>query len=131
MINSRKISDLTPDAQKACNEFIKQCTIAGINLSIIQTLRDTEYQHMLYLQGRSTPGKIVTNCDGIKNKSRHQSGNAWDAVPLDDNGKIEWSNMLEYKKMADIAVKMGLTAGYYFSFRDLDHFELKLSTKKS
>lgn len=125
MINSRKISDLTPAAQIACNEFVKQCTIAGINISIIQTLRDAEYQKMLYAQGRTAPGKIVTKCDGVLKTSRHQDGKAWDAVPLDDEGKIEWSNMLDYKKMAEIATKMGLTAGYNFSFRDLDHFELK------
>ena len=125
MINSRKITDLNPAAQAKCNEFIKQCTVAGLNIKIIQTLRDAEYQNSLYKLGRTTAGKIVTKCDGYKNKSRHQSGLAWDAVVLDDDGDINWSDTTLYKKMADIAVKMGLTAGYYFSFRDLDHFEVK------
>lgn len=125
MINSRRIEDLTPVAQTKCNAFIKACTIAGLNIKIIQTLRDAEYQHYLYEQGRTMPGKIVTKCDGVKNKSRHQSGMAWDAVALDDDGSINWSDHTLYKKMADIAVKMGLVAGYYFSFRDLDHFEVK------
>lgn len=125
MINSRKIEDLTPKAQEQCNLFIRKCTEAGLNIKIIQTLRDAEYQASLYAQGRTKPGKIVTKCDGVKNKSRHQSGNAWDAVVLDDDGEINWTDATLYKKMADIAVKMGLTAGYYFSFRDLDHFEIK------
>ena len=125
MINSRKITDLNPAAQIKCNEFIKQCTVAGLNIKIIQTLRDAEYQNSLYKQGRTAAGKIITKCDGYKNKSRHQSGLAWDAVALDDDGDINWSDTTLYKKMADIAVKMGLTAGYYFSFRDLDHFEVK------
>lgn len=125
MINSRKLEDLKPDAQNACLTFIRHCTEAGLNIKIIQTLRDAEYQHRLYEQGRTAPGKIVTKCDGYKNKSRHQSGEAWDAVVLDDNGDIDWTNSTQYKKMADIGVKMGLTAGFYFSFRDLDHFEVK------
>lgn len=127
MINSRKIEDLVPDAQKACNDFIRKCTEAGLSIKIIQTLRDAEYQNSLYQQGRTTGtiGKIVTKCDGYKNKSRHQGGTAWDAVVLDEHGDIDWTNAVLYKKMADIAVAMGLTAGYYFSFRDLDHFELK------
>lgn len=127
MINSRKIEDLSEDAQKACNLFIRKCTEAGLSIKIIQTLRDAEYQNSLYQQGRTTGaiGKIVTKCDGYKNKSRHQSGKAWDAVVLDDEGDIDWNNAVLYKKMADIAVEMGLVAGYYFSFRDLDHFEVK------
>jgi peptidoglycan L-alanyl-D-glutamate endopeptidase CwlK len=125
MINSRKVEDLKPDAQNACLKFIRLCTEAGLNIKIIQTLRDAEYQHHLYEQGRTAPGKIVTKCDGYKHKSRHQSGEAWDAVVLDDEGDIDWDNISQYKKMADIGVKMGLTAGFYFFFRDLDHFEVK------
>lgn len=124
MINSRKVEDLKPDAQNACLKFIRLCTEAGLNIKIVQTLRDAEYQHMLYEQGRTAPGKIVTKCDGYTNKSRHQSGEAWDAVVLNDDGSINWSDACLYKKMADIAVKQGLTAGFYFSFRDLDHVEM-------
>jgi peptidoglycan LD-endopeptidase CwlK len=128
MINSRKIEDLSKEAQVKCLEFIKKCTEAGLNIKIIQTLRDQQYQNFLYQQGRTTGtiGKIVTKCDGIKNKSRHQSGLAWDAVVLNDDGTINWTDAVLYKKLADIAVGMGLVAGYYFSFRDLDHFEIKV-----
>lgn len=124
MINSRKIEDLTPIAQEKCKLFIAECTKNGLKVKIIQTLRDSAYQQSLYAQGRTTQGKIVTKCDGVKNKSRHQSGNAWDAVVLDEDGDINWSDATLYKKMADIAVSLGLVAGYYFSFRDLDHFEI-------
>ena len=40
---------------------------------IAQGVRTAEYQNSLYQQGRTKPGKIVTNCDGIKNKSNHQA----------------------------------------------------------
>lgn len=110
-----------------CLQFIEKCRLEGINLKIIQTLRDAEYQGTLFAQGRTIPGKIVTNCDGIKSKSNHQSGLAWDCVPLDSKGNIIWSNDAIYKKMADIAGSIGIRAGYYFrSFKDSPHFEIKL-----
>lgn len=126
MINSRKIEDLKPNAQIKCKEFIQKCLDSKIPVKIIQTLRDSEYQNSLYQQGRTHPGKIVTNCDGIKKKSNHQSGEAWDAVPVDDKGNILWNDKNKFKQMADIAVSLGLTAGYYFkSLPDSPHFELK------
>lgn len=125
MINSRKIEDLKPEAQIKCKQFIEECAKNGIEIKIIQTLRDSEYQASLYAQGRTLPGKKVTNCDGYKNKSNHQSGKAWDAVPL-KNGQIDWNDDKSFKKMADIAVKLGLNAGYYFkSLKDSPHFEMK------
>lgn len=125
MINSRKIEDLTPEAQIKCKEFIEECLKKEIKVKIISTLRDSEYQKSLYEIGRSVPGKKVTDCDGTKNKSVHQSGNAFDAVPLDDKGNILWEDKEKFKKMADIAVDLGLTAGYYFrSLKDSPHFQL-------
>jgi len=126
MLNSRKLEDLTPEAQTKCKEFIQKCSDAKIPVKIIQTRRDQEYQASLYAQGRTTPGNIVTNCDGVKKKSNHQSGEAWDAVPVDDKGTILWNDKKKFKQMADIAVSLGLTAGYYFkSLPDSPHFELK------
>jgi hypothetical protein len=41
-------------------------------LRIIQALRTTQEQEDLYAFGRTKPGKIVTNADGVRNLSRHQ-----------------------------------------------------------
>ena len=104
MINSRKIEDLKPVAQLKCREFIKACEEAGLSIKIIQTLRDAEYQHSLWLQGRNGDQRpIVTNKDGYKEQSNHQGGLAWDAVPLNDKGVILWSDNAKFKKMAEIA----------------------------
>ena len=126
MINSRKIEDLVPDAQIKCRQFLSACSEIGLNVKITQTRRDAEYQNSLYQQGRTVPGKIVTNVDGYKKKSNHQSGQAWDAVPLDSKGQINWTDEKLYRKMADVAVKLGITAGFYWkSFKgDMGHFEI-------
>jgi hypothetical protein len=39
---------------------------------ITEGVRTLERQKELYAQGRTTWGQIVTNCDGVKNKSNHQ-----------------------------------------------------------
>lgn len=123
MINSRKIEDLSESAQVKCKEFIELCKENGIEIKIIQTLRDAEYQNSLYQIGRTKPGKKITNCDGYKKKSNHQSGNAWDAVPLID-GKIDWNATKEFKKMAELAKSINIRAGYYFKMVDSPHFEI-------
>lgn len=125
MINSRKIEDLTPEAQIKCRQFLSACSNAGLKILVINTLRDTEFQKSLYAQGRTKPGGIVTNCDGVKNKSYHQTGKAWDCVPVDDKGTILWNDSKKFKQMADIAVSLGITAGYYFkSLKDSPHFQI-------
>lgn len=125
MINSRKLEDLTPTAKEKCELWVAECKENGINVKIIQTLRDAEYQNNLYQQGRTIPHtKKVTNCDGYKVKSAHQSGNAWDAVPVDDKGLILWGSTSKFKIMADVAKEMGIKPGYYFKMVDSPHFEI-------
>lgn len=125
MKDSRDIKDLHPRAQIYCRKHIDACEAAGIRVKLIQTLRDAEYQASLYAQGRTKPGKIVTNCDGYSKKSKHQSGLAWDLVPLDSAGGIIWSDRRLYERMAEIAESLGITAGIRWkSIGDLDHFEV-------
>ena len=125
MINSRKIEDLTPEAQVKCRQFLAACATQGLIVKLTQTLRDAEYQKSLYAKGRTAPGAIVTNADGFRHKSKHQSGNAWDAVPCSDKGVILWNDMPKFKLMADIATNLGITAGFYFkSISDHGHFEI-------
>lgn len=125
MINSRKIEDLVPEAQVKCKQFLSACEAAGLKVLVISTKRDAQYQASLYAQGRTMPGGKVTNADGVKNKSYHQSGNAWDATPVDSNGIILWNDSKKFKQMAEIAVSLGITAGYYFrSLKDSPHFQI-------
>ena len=41
-------------------------------MRVTQAVRTAEQQAVLFAQGRTTPGPIVTNCDGVVKKSRHQ-----------------------------------------------------------
>lgn len=126
MINSRKLSDLVPEVKDKVVElqYILEYKYKMKTL-VIQTLRDAEYQKSLYDQGRSKKGKIVTNCDGVKSKSVHQSGRAVDIVPVDDKKVILWNRNDLFKIIADEAIKLGFKAGFYFkSLKDSPHLEM-------
>lgn len=57
-----------------------QVVVKYFDCTVFCGLRTTEEQQKLYAQGRTKPGYIVTYKDGVKNKSKHQSGNAVDVV---------------------------------------------------
>jgi len=52
--------------------------------------RSTARQKELYAQGRTKSGSIVTNADGVKNQSKHQSGLAMD-LWIKKGGTITWT----------------------------------------
>lgn len=118
----RDINKLNPKTKLACEYLIKACKEAGINIIVTETLRTTERQQYLYAQGRTRPGKIVTNCDGIINKSIHQYGNAFD-VCQNIKGK-EYEDAV-IAKIGPLGQKIGLEwGGSWKGFVDSPHFQL-------
>lgn len=126
----KKLEGLHPNLQNFFMELIK---ISPYDFSITQGVRTAEEQNKLYQQGRTVPGKIVTNCDGYKIKSNHQTkddglGHAGDIAVLLNN-KITWEEKY-YKEVAMTArilmqkynVEWG---GDWKNFKDLPHFEYK------
>lgn len=87
MENSRKITDLHPKVQVMANAMIDACERAGFDILITSTYRDAESQSDLYAQGRTKPGKKVTNAKA--GQSWHNYRLAFDVVPL-RNGKPVW-----------------------------------------
>jgi peptidoglycan L-alanyl-D-glutamate endopeptidase CwlK len=53
----------------------------GYSWAVNEGFRTAEYQQMLYQQGRTRAGQIVTYRDGIHKRSNHQSSLAADLVP--------------------------------------------------
>ena len=121
MINSRDLAKLRPRTQVKAEAFKAGCLAIGIPVLIYSTLRDTESQDQLYAQGRSLPGKIVTNAKG--GDSYHQYGVAFDFVPL-TNGVPDWNNLDKYEKCAEVGRNVGLEWGGDFkSFKDRPHMQ--------
>ena len=128
---------------RACAEPIPQLfneVIKEIDCTIVCGLRTTHEQQILYAQGRTMPGPIVTNCDGLIIKSKHQLNNrdectAVDVVPY----PIDWNDrerfILLIGVVKGIASQMGIEiisgldwdSDYVLndqSFFDLPHWEL-------
>jgi peptidoglycan L-alanyl-D-glutamate endopeptidase CwlK len=125
MINSRQLDDLLPVVEKKIRALIDACAAEGIDLLVTSTFRDQESQNELYAQGRTKPGKIVTNAKG--GESFHNFQCAVDVVPL-RNGKPVWSTSGEdgklWNRIGEIGESVGLEwAGRWRTFREFAHFQ--------
>jgi peptidoglycan L-alanyl-D-glutamate endopeptidase CwlK len=113
---------LHPKVRDTFKKFIEECEAQNPEwtLRISQGLRTFAEQQALYDQGRTKPGKKVSNAKA--GQSLHNYGLAIDLVELDDK-VVDWN--FDMKKLAPIAEKYGITCGSKFrSFPDLPHFEI-------
>lgn len=67
---SRDLALLHPKLRPLCEKHIALCKAVGIDLHVTQTWRSAEEQAELYAQGRTKPGRIVTNAP--PGKSDHE-----------------------------------------------------------
>ncbi|HYF28577.1 MAG TPA: M15 family metallopeptidase [Baekduia sp.] len=149
---SREIKDLSPAAQVLYNKFADRCRRDvwmlknGITVMLTCTYRSPEEQARLYAQGRTAPGKVVTNAK--PGKSRHNAetpqgdpaAEAFDVVPLrfgkpvwgtagdgvDENPDDDHKDDMEvWQRVGAHGKAVGLEwAGDWKSFREFPHFQL-------
>lgn len=122
MIASRKLEDLLPVVRAKVEKFIALCKGAEIELLITSTYRDNESQDELYAQGRTQPGRIVTNAKG--GQSYHNYRCAVDVVPM-LNGKPCWDakNPI-WQRVGAYGKAAGLEwAGEWKRFKEYPHFQ--------
>lgn len=122
-----------PDLVRVMHASIKT---TPVDFTITEGVRATKRQQELYAQGRTKPGSIVTNVDGIKKKSNHQVksdgyGHAVDLYPH-INGSVQINNVPALKIIAahikKTATGLGIPiqwGGDWTSIKDYPHFELK------
>jgi peptidoglycan L-alanyl-D-glutamate endopeptidase CwlK len=104
MISSRSLDDLNPKVKKLAEQFVKACHDADIDILIYSTYRDAESQNELYAQGRTKPGRIVTNAKA--GFSYHNWRCAFDFVPI-VNGKARWDDSAAYSLCGNIGEDLG------------------------
>ena len=102
---SRTLDDLSPVVKARAEAFLSACEAAGIDILIYCTYRSPEEQDELYAQGRTKPGRVVTNARG--GDSFHNWRCAFDFVPL-VAGKPAWDNKELYTKAGGIPESVGL-----------------------
>lgn len=128
----RDIKQLHPDLQKKLDQLITACKKEKITIKITECLRTTKEQDNLYAQGRTKPGKVVTNCSGKSYSSMHQWGVAADfclSMDIDGDGNISddaFNNSKKtFNRVGAIAKSLGLIwGGDWKSIVDLPHVQL-------
>ena len=122
MINSRKLEDLLPQVRSRVEAFLKAADDAGIDLLVTSTYRDNASQDALYAQGRTAPGKVVTNAKA--GQSYHNFRCAVDVVPL-RNGKPVWDTKDPVRQtVGRLGKAAGLEwAGDWKRFKEFPHFQ--------
>lgn len=86
---SRSLDDLRDEFRPMVDAWLADCLSSGLDILVYCTLRTDIEQDQLYAQGRSVPGRIVTNAKA--GQSAHGYGLALDFVPL-LAGKPQWEH---------------------------------------
>jgi D-alanyl-D-alanine dipeptidase len=95
----------------------------GIQLRWVELFRTAEEQKKKYDAG-------LSDCDGVKNRSKHQDGLAVDVAVYNPDGSVEYKDVEKYRPLGDFWKNVGGTWGHDWyvagktKFDDFDHFEL-------
>lgn len=122
MINSRDLTELLPQVRRRVEAMIASAKAQGIDLLVTSTYRDNASQDALYAQGRTAPGKVVTNARA--GQSYHNYRCAVDVVPI-RNGKPVWdAKDAVWQTVGTLGKAAGLEwAGDWRKFKELAHFQ--------
>jgi peptidoglycan L-alanyl-D-glutamate endopeptidase CwlK len=120
--SEKAIATLLPQVQPYARALVRKAAQHGITIKIISGLRTYEEQNELFAQGRTKPGRIVTNARG--GFSNHNFGMAFDV------GVFEGTNYLDespkYKAVGALGMELGLEwGGNWKTIVDEPHFQLR------
>lgn len=123
--SSLSLSSLNPYVASLAERFLNLCTKNGLNVIIITAFRSWDEQDILYAQGRTAPGNIVTDAQG--GDSYHNWGLAFDSAPF-ENGRVAWDDSAAFNEMGVLGQQIGLEWGgnwtsYAISLVDTPHFQ--------
>ena len=133
-----RLTGVHPELQHIVNLVLSGMEAYGHPMFVIEGLRTLERQKVLFAQGRTTPGHIVTYCDGIKNPSHHQVradgfGHAVDCAFVDDPQTPEtvetWSEKSPWRVYGEMAKWLGCDWGGDWPSRKTDRPHIELPFK--
>ena len=132
-ITEERIQKLHPSLRLEMKKIIDECNLnlkGRAQVRISHGLRTFAEQEALYNQGRTTPGKKVTNAKA--GQSVHNYASAVDIVLIIDGKTASWNILKDwdYDGIADWDECVKIFAKYHYSwggswqsFKDFSHFE--------
>ena len=121
---NKMLNSLHPEVKRLAHRHIYQLKRLGIDARIISGNRTYKEQDYIYAQGRTRPGKIVTNARG--GYSNHNFGIAYDIGIFGNGGKVYLTADSVYKTPGIIGEKIGLEwGGRWKSPYDPPHFQYR------
>jgi len=127
---SRSVDDLHPILKPLCTQFLADCKADGIQVILTTTYRSPAEQDALYAQGRTAPGRKVTNAKAGQSKHNTRIGGkpaarAFDIAIKGPGGGLNWdAHHRHWKRVGEIGKALGLIWGGDWKTRDAPHFEL-------
>lgn len=120
-INEKRLATVNGVLAGRVRKLIALAAADGYTLQVTQSLRTVAEQDALYAQGRTKPGKKVTNARG--GSSWHNFGLAVDFCFI-VGGKPDWTDAL-YTKIGKWASAVNLEwGGSWISIKDKPHVQL-------
>lgn len=125
----RMLIGVHPQLINSITKVLDEMEAAGTPMMVCYGVRTTAEQQALYAQGRSKPGHIVTNADGVTHLSNHQVkadglGRAVDCCFV-VGGVPSWDIHLPWHTYGEWVQKVGLSwGGTWHRLVDLPHAEL-------
>lgn len=120
--SEKVIVSLQPPVQPLARALVQKSASNGIRIKVLSGLRTYAEQDALYAQGRSAPGKVVTNARG--GHSNHNFGIAFDVGVFE--GAKYLGDSPKYKAVGVLAMELGLEwGGNWKTIVDQPHFQLR------
>lgn len=118
----KRLEAVVPPLRSRVITLLRLMHAHGHPMTVTSGRRSQAEQQALYAQGRTAPGPIVTQLDGVKKQSRHQQGRAVDCAFVTGPGKVSFDGPWEiYGAMAR---ELGLVwGGSWTRFPDRPHVE--------
>lgn len=120
-ITEERINGLHPKIRKRVLRGVSKLEKKGIFIRVVSGMRTFEEQAVLYNQGRTTAGNIVTNARA--GESYHNYGLAFDVVVMEDKTSPNF-NSPDIYEVAKVFKSLGFEwGGDWSSFVDRPHFQ--------
>jgi peptidoglycan L-alanyl-D-glutamate endopeptidase CwlK len=120
--NQELLATLLPEVAAKVRRVLRTLEADGLYFFISLAYRTLGEQDAIFAQGRTRPGKVVTNARG--GMSWHNFNRAVDLVLTGENGEPVWNDLAAYARLGEVAKGQGFAWGGDFHYlKDYGHIE--------